>query len=98
MDAIGLQNREALFAILDRHPQVKLVVFGHIHQAFDRSRRGVRYLGAPSTCVQFSPNSDEFAIDAEAQPGFRLLTLYPDGNYETSVQRVVYGQPAAAQA
>ncbi|HEY9643804.1 MAG TPA: 3',5'-cyclic-AMP phosphodiesterase [Coleofasciculaceae cyanobacterium] len=97
MDAIGLQNREALFAVIDRHPQVKLIVFGHIHQAFDRLRHGVRYLGAPSTCVQFSPDSDEFAIDREAQPGFRLLALYPDGRYETSVQRVVYAQPLEPQ-
>jgi 3',5'-cyclic-AMP phosphodiesterase len=97
MDAIGLQNREALFAVIDRHPQVKLVVFGHIHQAFDRLRQGVRYLGAPSTCVQFSSSSDEFAIDLEAQPGFRLLTLYPDGRYETTVQRVVHHPVAAAE-
>lgn len=88
MDAIGLQNREALFAVLDRHPQVKLVIFGHIHQEFDRVRQGVRYLGAPSTCVQFSPNVDEFAIDGDRQPGFRLISLYPDGQFTTMVQRI----------
>ncbi len=88
MDAIGLQNREAFFAIIDRHPQIKLVVFGHIHQEFDRVRQGVRYLGAPSTCVQFSPNADEFAIDGDRQPGFRLMSLYPDGQFETTVQRI----------
>ena len=88
MDAIGLQNREALFAVIDRYPQVKLVVFGHIHQEFDRVRQGVRYLGAPSTCVQFSPNADEFAIDGDRQPGFRLLHLYPDGQFTTTVQRI----------
>lgn len=92
MDAIGLQNRTELLAVLDRYPQVKLVIFGHIHQEFDRTRNGVRYLGTPSTCVQFSPNSDEFAIDSGGQPGFRLLTLYADGRYETTVQRVVYPQ------
>jgi len=88
MDAIGLQNREALFEVIDRHPQVKLVIFGHIHQEFDRVRQGVRYLGAPSTCVQFSPNADEFAIDGDRQPGFRLLSLYPEGQFETAVQRI----------
>ncbi|WOB42495.1 3',5'-cyclic-AMP phosphodiesterase [Thermoleptolyngbya oregonensis NK1-22] len=87
MDAIGLQNREDLFAVLDQHPQVKLVVFGHIHQEFDQMRQGVRYLGTPSTCVQFSPNIDEFSIDSTRQPGFREITLYPDGRYETQVVR-----------
>ncbi|GAB4134111.1 MAG: 3',5'-cyclic-AMP phosphodiesterase [Cyanobacteria bacterium J069] len=88
MDAIGLQNREALLATLDRHPQVKLVVFGHIHQAFEQERQGVRYWGTPSTCVQFSPNVDEFAIDSAQQPGFRQITLYLDGGYDTQVVRV----------
>lgn len=89
MDRIGLQNRDALFAVLDRYPQVKLVLFGHIHQEFDRVRRGVRYLGCPSTCVQFVPG-DEFAIDVGRSPGFRWLTLYPDGSYETQVERVEF--------
>ncbi|GAB4467014.1 MAG: 3',5'-cyclic-AMP phosphodiesterase [Elainellaceae cyanobacterium] len=88
MDTIGLQNREALFATLDRHSQVKLVVFGHIHQAFDQMRQGVRYLGAPSTCVQFSPSVDEFSIDTTRQPGFREITLYPNGSYQTQVGRL----------
>jgi 3',5'-cyclic-AMP phosphodiesterase len=88
MDAIGLENRDEFFAVLDRYPQVKLVVFGHIHQEFDRWRNGVRYLGAPSTCVQFSPSSEEFAIDPDRQPGFRLLRLAGDGSYETQVVRL----------
>ncbi|MBD3885519.1 3',5'-cyclic-AMP phosphodiesterase [Phormidium tenue FACHB-886] len=88
MDAIGLENREALFAVLDQHPQVKLVIFGHIHQAFDRWRNGVQYLGAPSTCIQFAPDANEFAIDPDRQPGFRLLTLFANGRYDTQVIRI----------
>lgn len=87
MDRIKLQNPEEFLAIIDKYPQVKLVVFGHIHQAFEEERRGVRYLGAPSTCVQFTPESVEFAI-AQAQPGFRLLTLHNDGTFDTSIERV----------
>lgn len=88
MDEIGLQNRDRLFQVLDRHPQVRLVLFGHIHQAFDRWRNDVRYLGTPSTCVQFIPDCNEFAIDSTQQPGFRLLTLYPDGRFDTTVERI----------
>jgi Icc protein len=87
MDRINLKNASALLAILDRYPQVKLVLFGHIHQEFDQHYRGVRYLGAPSTCVQFKPNSHNFAVD-ELKPGFRLLTLYPDGSATTQVERI----------
>jgi len=87
IDELGLRHPEAFQDILDRHPQVKVVLFGHIHQAFDIHLQGIRYLATPSSCVQFKPNSSEFAIDA-ASPGFRLLSLYPDGHIETHVERV----------
>lgn len=89
MDEIGLHRPDPLYAVLDRHPQVKLVIFGHIHQHFEQVRAGVRYLGCPSTCVQFKPESAEFAID-EARPGFRLLTLAADGSYHVHLERVNY--------
>ncbi|MBW4655221.1 MAG: 3',5'-cyclic-AMP phosphodiesterase [Kaiparowitsia implicata GSE-PSE-MK54-09C] len=97
MDSIGLQQPEQLFAVLDRHPQVKVVLFGHIHQAVEAERQGVLYLGTPSTCVQFMPNSSEFAIDSQRSPGFRLLHLHPDGRVETQVQRVPILQTATAE-
>ncbi len=87
LDQIALQNPAEFLAIIDRYSQVKLVVFGHIHQAFAHRRHGVGYLGSPSTCVQFAPASAEFLLD-QAQPGFRLLTLFPDGIYETKIERV----------
>lgn len=89
MDDIGLLNAEDFFAVLDRHPQVKLVVFGHIHQEFEGDRNGVRYLGSPSACVQFKPRSETFTLD-ETLPGYRLLTLYPDGQFDTTVERVPF--------
>jgi Icc protein len=87
MGEIGLGNAADLLAVIDRHPQVKLVVFGHIHQVFERQRQGVTYLGTPSTCVQFKPHSETFAID-DQMPGFRILRLWADGRFETAVERV----------
>ena len=89
MDQIGLRQPEAFCSLVERYPQVKLVLFGHIHQEFEFTRAGVQYLGCPSTCVQFKPQNSVFAID-EQQPGFRLLQLYPDGRVEAQVQRVNY--------
>ncbi len=85
MDAIGLANADALFAVLDRYVQVKLVICGHIHQEFAAERRGVSYLGTPSTCIQLKPNQAEIELDTDRTPGFRLLRLYPDGRFETAV-------------
>lgn len=89
LDGSTLQNPDALFAVLDRYPKVKLVLFGHIHQEYSYTRHGVYYLGTPSTCIQFEPHSTLFALDEE-QPGFRILDLYPDGNWWTTVERSSY--------
>ncbi|PZV11011.1 MAG: 3',5'-cyclic-AMP phosphodiesterase [Leptolyngbya sp.] len=89
MNDLGLLNPEDFFEVCDRHPHVKLVLFGHIHQNFSRQRNQVHYLGTPSTCIQFKPNSVDFALDEE-QPGLRLVTLSADGTWKSHVERVVY--------
>ena len=89
LDTNTLQNSEDLFAVIDRYPQVQMVVFGHIHQEFDQWRRGVRYLGSPSTSIQFEPQSNKFSLD-QISPGFRLLNLFPDGTFNTQIERVTY--------
>ncbi|MGB3494465.1 MAG: 3',5'-cyclic-AMP phosphodiesterase [Elainellaceae cyanobacterium] len=98
MDAIGLANQNEFQTILHRFSQVRAVVFGHIHQELDCVEGGIRYLATPSTCVQFKPNSDVFAIDGDRTPGFRLLRLQANGNLDTWVERVDYVPPAIATA
>lgn len=90
MDSINLHNGDNFLAIIDRYPQVKAVLFGHIHQEFEQTRQGVRYLGAPSTCVQFQPDSANFAVH-DIEPGFRLIQLHADGAIESWVERVTCG-------
>ncbi|MEJ2310149.1 MAG: phosphodiesterase [Gammaproteobacteria bacterium] len=85
MDAIGLANAHELFAITDRYPQVKGMVFGHIHQQFEASRRNVRMIGSPSTCIQFRPGTDAFEVDL-LPPAYRWFELRQDGSFETGVR------------
>ncbi|PIA73499.1 Icc protein [Pseudomonas sp. NFACC19-2] len=87
MEPIGLRNPDALFAVLDRYPQARTVLWGHIHQEFDQQRGNLRLLASPSTCVQFAPGSEEFQVDSEA-PGYRWLRLHADGKLDTGVSRV----------
>lgn len=86
LDAIGLKNREQLLSIIDRHSNVRCLLWGHIHQEVDTVRDGVRLLATPSTCVQFLPKSESFAIDTLA-PGYRWLKLNADGSINTGVER-----------
>ncbi|NBA93943.1 3',5'-cyclic-AMP phosphodiesterase [Pseudomonas sp. R5(2019)] len=88
MAPIGLRNPDDLFAVLDRFPQVRAVLWGHIHQEWDQLRNGVRLLASPSTCVQFLPHSDDFKIDVDQAPGYRWLRLHTDGQLETGVSRI----------
>ncbi|MFC5696859.1 3',5'-cyclic-AMP phosphodiesterase [Pseudomonas sp. GCM10022186] len=87
MDPIGVRNSDALFAVLDRYPRVRALLWGHVHQEFDQVRKGVRLLASPSTCVQFAPGSEDFCVSCEA-PGYRWLRLNPDGSLDTGVSRV----------
>jgi Icc protein len=87
LDSSQLQNPDDLFAVTDAHPQVRAVLWGHIHQEYRSQRQGVALIGSPSTCIQFRPCSDEFALDALA-PGYRWLTLHSDGGVDTGVCRL----------
>lgn len=84
LDGVGLCNDDELLEIIDRSNRVRGVLWGHVHQASDRHRQGVRYLSSPSTCLQFLPNSDDFAVD-NRPPGFRWLDLYTNGRIDTRV-------------
>lgn len=88
MDAMGLADGEEFFAVLDRHPQVRAVIWGHAHQEADTQRNGVHLWGAPSTCVQFKPGASRYERD-DRPPGHRRLTLHPDGRILTRVVRQV---------
>lgn len=53
----------------------------------DRIHRGVRVLATPSTCIQFLPDSDDFALD-QVTPGWRYLELTATGDIITQVERL----------
>jgi len=87
MEPIGLRNPEALFSVLERFPHARALLWGHVHQEFDQDRDGLKLMASPSTCIQFTPNSEDFALDSLA-PGYRWLRLHDDGRLETGVSRV----------
>jgi Icc protein len=87
LDTMAIDNPDDFFAIIDRHPQVRGILWGHVHQESDRMRNDVRLLSTPSTCIQFMPGSTEFALDDTA-PGYRWLTLHEDGRIETGIKRL----------
>ena len=87
MNAISLHNATAFWAVVDRFPQVRAVLWGHVHQTFEQQRKDVRLLATPSTCLQFEPGSADFKVSNQA-PGYRWLRLLPDGDVQTGVSRL----------
>lgn len=87
LDSIGLANSEEFWRVIDSHPRVRGVVWGHVHQAYEGLRGSVRLFATPSTCAQFLPLSDKYALDWRP-PAFRSFQLQPDGHIESSVHWV----------
>jgi Icc protein len=72
---------------MNRHPQIRAVIWGHVHQEFADRRGAVELLATPSTCVQFRPGIAKPEVD-DRTPGYRWFDLGPDGTLETGVERV----------
>jgi Icc protein len=87
LDGVALRDAPAFWNVIDAHTSVRAVVCGHVHQAADRTRNNVRFLSTPSTCAQFLPGSDFFALD-DRPPGMRWLELHDDGRIDTEVSWV----------
>lgn len=85
MDAMMIENSEEFLARIDKYPQIKAVVCGHIHQVLEKQRNGIRLLGTPASCFQFKPGCRRFAVDNKP-PGYRVLELGGDGAINTEVE------------
>jgi Icc protein len=84
LDGVALRDAAAFWNIIDASPDVRGVICGHVHQAAERTRNQVRFLSTPSTCAQFLPGNEFFALD-DRPPGMRWLQLYDDGTFDTEV-------------
>jgi Icc protein len=84
LDRVGLENASEFLQTIDRHRNVRAIVWGHVHQSYEGVRKGVRLLATPSTCAQFLPHSPDFAIDRQP-PAYRTLELRADGSLTTEV-------------
>jgi 3',5'-cyclic AMP phosphodiesterase CpdA len=81
-DDFGLPaaDRRALAAVVDRHPQVRRLVAGHVHRPMTAELAGRPLLTAPSTYLQatLSFGSQEFELTTE--PAGFLLHAILDGD------------------
>ncbi|MCY4359951.1 MAG: metallophosphoesterase [Cyanobacteria bacterium MAG APA_bin_95] len=87
MDPMALEAPERLLGLLRDFSQVKGVVFGHVHQAWQH-QLPLPLMACPSTAMQILPTQPGAYPDA---PGWRMLRLKADGRLSTQVMRIVNG-------
>lgn len=87
LDAIGLDNPQALQALLAADQRVAGVLFGHVHMAFDAQWDGLRALATPASAVEFVAGAETFTR-GDGPPAFRWIDLAADGAITTGVVQV----------
>jgi len=84
-------EREALAAVVGRHPQLRAIVGGHLHRIAAAALAGCSVLSAPSTYLQMLPDfdppdfEDDDAVVWTDPPGFALHVLL-DGELSSQVE------------
>jgi len=87
LDTMTVANPDSLLKLIRTHTNIAGIIHGHVHQEFNSFVENCPIYATPSTCFQFTPQSEDFAIDNIA-PGYRWLRLSPEGNIETRVIRL----------
>ncbi len=76
-DALSLENSEELFCVLSKYPKIRVVVFGHAHQASELTKHNLKIIACPSTAKQFNQ---------ETRIGFNRYKLYDNGELSVDTQ------------
>jgi Icc protein len=93
LDQSGLENGREFLETVAASGKVRLVLFGHVHQAFESRFGPVKIVGTPSTCSQFEPHSSEYAV-SDAPPAYRRITLEAAGGVRDELVWVDADAPA----
>ena len=84
IDKYRLLEPEAFLLVIDQHPNVKAVVWGHVHQEYEADRNGTAMLGSPSSAVNGLKSAQKFT-PAPTGPACRWLELKSDGSKATGI-------------
>lgn len=90
LDHGRIKNGARLLELLAADGRVRGILFGHVHQAVFAHIGQLALYGSPSTCVQFKPLVQQFALDSQA-PGCRWINIKDNGEIVSRVQRLADG-------
>lgn len=84
IDKYRLFEPEAFLQLIDRYPNIKTVVWGHVHQVFETDRNGTAMLGGPSSAINALPGAQKFTPDVTG-PACRWLKLKEDNTFASGI-------------
>ena len=84
IDKYRLFGPEAFLQVIDQHPDIKAVIWGHVHQAFEVDRNGTTMLGSPSSAINGLRGAKKFTPDSVG-PACRWVELKMDGTVRTEI-------------
>lgn len=87
LDKQMIDDAQDFFNIIDGFSNIKLCVYGHVHQDRLTIRKRLPFYASPSTCVQFKPEVKDFSLDDKAA-GYRWIRCFDNGQFETTVHRL----------
>jgi Icc protein len=87
MDKHEWLNSIKFTQLIECHPSVKGVVYGHIHSDIETTINNICYMACPSTCWQWA--TTETFKTSELMPGFRVIKLLENGQISTSIKRLL---------
>ena len=87
MDKIGLKNGKSFLKSLENHKNLKLILFGHVHQEINTTHQHIQIYATPSTCYQFKPKTETMQYD-KLSAAYRLVKISNNGTIESQVYRV----------
>ena len=88
IDAHIAKNTEIFWQRTAPFKHLRTIINGHTHQQHLHYRNGVIVYTTPSTCYQYQPYNDDFAVDVDARPGYRWLQLANNGQVVSWVKRL----------
>lgn len=80
-----LEDAGAFLGGLARRPHVRLLLSGHLHDAFEIALASATLLGAPSTFLAIAHDGDRMDFGTDAPTGARVVTLDDDGTWRSEL-------------
>lgn len=90
-DPISLGNAAAFWQCLSTSDEVRGVLFGHVHQAWDLIEKGVRLFSSPAVAPQYKACSDSVVLEDDPEktgPTYAVYQLEDGGQVNANVVRL----------